>query len=701
MHITNLIFKNFMGYKQLTLPKKMKQFPKGLILISGKNSYGKSTILEGVLFAFFGSKIFRGRNAASFITYGEEKAELTIYLTIDNIKYNIYRKWGRTGATTTKLFEWVKTSYREIKSFNIENFFEISTEQALNTVFVRQGEVEELANKKGAELREMIIDLFRLNIIDDALAFLDRESKNAKFNKEKLERKRVPLDRIEKDITDVELENVELEKKLTENIRLQKEHEQQISDFPSDDLISKLGGLYDQQKILEENSLAYKNDFQRKIKNTKLNIKDFEPLSKINEKISLLINEENDIKTLKETLDKRREATYKGLGKTKGRIDDSKKKIKKMEESLLFTTNENNAEVAQCPTCQNELTKEHYNEMVDNFNKEIEVSQEKVKSISKIIENLDLDINGKQNKLDYVKKQITVIQGLRNDYQNYQKKALDFNKAKEETNLFLAEHKTKFANTNPANIKTLSIEKKKLSTELTAIIKESKENRRKIEGNLNKIVELRSEVNQMKKLEKEIGEFEIDIDHISKSKELVRRFVTEYMVVKRLVKNIALTTNRYIKDFTSGQYSDLTIDLSGTKKTGLSLKIRDNFNGVLESIEVLSGGDKTALGIALRLAISELMSKIRPTKDSPKKNPKIDILLLDEPLAALDETRRERILKHLIKSKTFSQIFLITHTSIPTDINTHKIIVSKDHTTGISTAVFKRENIAIDSLLTP
>jgi len=53
----------------------------------------------------------------------------------------------------------------------------------------------------------------------------------------------------------------------------------------------------------------------------------------------------------------------------------------------------------------------------------------------------------------------------------------------------------------------------------------------------------------------------------------------------------------------------------------------------------------------------------------------------------------------LIKSKTFSQIFLITH--IPADNNTHKIIVSKDHTTGISTAVFKREVIAIGSLMNP
>ena len=109
MQITNLTFKNFMGYKQLTLPKKMKEFPKGLILVSGKNSYGKSTILEGILFAFFGPKIFRGRKATSFITYGEEEAEITIYFTIDNAKYNIYRKWNQKGTTSKKLFEWIKS----------------------------------------------------------------------------------------------------------------------------------------------------------------------------------------------------------------------------------------------------------------------------------------------------------------------------------------------------------------------------------------------------------------------------------------------------------------------------------------------------------------------------------------------------------------------------------------------------------------
>jgi len=701
MQIIKLVFKNFMSYKQLELPKANEELPKGLVLISGQNSYGKSTILEGVLFAFFGPKIFSGRNASSFITYGEAKAEVTIYFSLDNKKYNIYRKWNRTGATTTKLFEWIKNTYREIKKFNIENFFEISTEQALNTVFVRQGEVEELANKKGADLREMIIDLFRLNIIDDALSYLDSESKNEKYQKEKLEKQRVPDERIEKDINTVSIENSELEKQLIE-IKIKKEQlEQKIVSLPSDDLISNLEKLYRQKDKLEDLIRSNKSDFQAKIKKTSLNINDFQPIENIIEKVDLLTKNKNDIITKKNIVEERRAATFRGLGKTRGRIDDSKSKIKQMEDSLTFTLKENGLKIALCPTCQNELTKEHHDQMIAKFNKEIAISQDKIKSITKLLDNLDSEIKSYQTKLDAIKNRITIMQGLKEDYENYQKYEMGLLKAIKDIKSFLKKSNLKFTDFSAEKVNKLSIEKKTLAIELKAKDKEYNDTQKKFKINQDKIVNLEEEKRRMKELQKSIGELEIEIDHINKAKELVRRFVTEYMVVKRLVKNIALTTNKYIKDFTSGQYSDLLLDLSGTRKTGLSLKIKDNFNGVHESIEVLSGGDKTALGIALRLAISELMSKIRPIKESPKKNPKVDILLLDEPLAALDATRRERILKHLIKSKTFSQIFLITHTDIPSDINAHKIFVSKDHSTGISTANFKRETKPISSLLNP
>jgi len=697
MLITKLNFKNFMGYKQLSLPKGAEELPNGLILISGKNSYGKSTILEGILFAFFGPRIFKGRNADSFITYGAKKSEIYVYFTLDKLKYYIHRKWGRTGSITTKLFELPENRnvYQEVKSFNVERFFEISSEQAMSTVFVRQGEVEELANKRGAELREMLIDLFRLNIIDDALIFLDNESKEKKFDKENLEKSRVPIERIKEDINRIEKENNQFNKIINEKERKKEGYEQEIRDFPSDELILKLENLYNQKKIAEDKYLSYENDFKVKIKKTDLNFADFDSQDTIIKKLKSLEENNNILSSNKAELDKKREATFKGLGKTKGRIEDIKKSMNKMEKSLKFTKKKEGKEFAKCPTCQNELTKEHYDEMIMKFTNDIKINQDKINSITKILTNFDNEIESLQDKLDKIKRSITIYQGLREDFQNYKKYESESKKIEKELNVFLSKNGTKFKDSSIEGVKKISIEKEKISIELNALLNEIKEKKTKFQKNQERLGDLHNEIQKMKDLTKKISEYEIDIDHINKAKEFVRRFVTEYMVVKRLVKNIALTTNKYIKDFTSGQYSDLLLDLSGTRKTGLSLKIRDNYNGEYESTEILSGGDRTALGIALRLAISELMSSIRPTKDSPKRNPKIDFLLLDEPLAALDETRRERILKHLIKSKSFSQIFLITHTAIHPDILAHKIVVDKDLSTGISKARFEKPTIII------
>ncbi|MFX0000008.1 MAG: hypothetical protein ACFE9Q_07685 [Candidatus Hodarchaeota archaeon] len=697
MLINKLTFKNFMGYKQLNLPKGAEELPEGLILISGKNSYGKSTILEGILFAFFGPRVFKGRNADSFITYGAKKSEIYVYFTLDKVKYYIYRKWGRTGSIITKLFELPenKTIYQEVKRFNVEKFFEISSEQAMSTVFVRQGEVEELANKRGAELREMLIDLFRLNIIDDALNFLDSESKGKKYEKENLEKSRVPIERINEDITRIEKENVQFQKQITEKKEKKEDYEQIIKDFPSNKLISELENLYNQKTIADDKYLSYENDFKAKIKKTDLNFDDFDSQDTIIHKISTLKEKNIILKRNKDELEEKRKATFKGLGKTKGRIEDIKKSMKKMEKSLKFTKMKEGKEIAQCPTCQNELTKEHYDEMIMKFNDEIKINQDKIDSITKILTNFDTEIKLIQERLDKFKEDTTIYQGLKEDFQNYKKYESESKEIEIELNNFLSKNGSKFKDSSIEGIKKLSIEKEKFSTELKALLNDIKEKQLKLQSNKERIGILHNEIQKMKDLKKKIGEYEVDIDHINKAKEFVRRFVTEYMVVKRLVKNIALTTDKYIKDFTSGQYSDLLLDLSGTRKTGLSLKIRDNYNGEYESTEVLSGGDLTALGIALRLAISELMSSIRPTKDSPRRNPKVNFLLLDEPLAALDETRRERILKHLIKSKSFSQIFLITHTAIPHDISTSKIIVEKDLSTGISQAKFEKPSIII------
>ncbi|MFW9821152.1 MAG: hypothetical protein ACFFE5_16225, partial [Candidatus Thorarchaeota archaeon] len=432
-----------------------------------------------------------------------------------------------------------------------------------------------------------------------------------------------------------------------------------------------------------------------KIKKTNLNLENFSSEKSINTEIETLNSKKIELQKNKEDLESKKNATFKGLGKTRGRIEDNKKSIKEMETSLKFVKKGGGKELAQCPTCQSELTKEHYLEVIQKFNNEILVNQEKTERISKILTDFDKKIKASQSELDKIKEKITIYQGLKEDFENYKRHEVELKKIDNALKDFQSRYGEKFQDLSVEGVKELIIKKERVTVELKATKNEYNQSNLKFQKNDERIIVLRNEIQKMKDLQRKIDEHEVDLEHITKAKEFVRRFVTEYMVVKRLVKNIALSTDKYIKDFTSGQYSDLLLDLSGTRKTGLSLRIRDNFNGEYESTEVLSGGDRTALGIALRLAISELMGSIRPTKESPRKNPKIDFLLLDEPLAALDETRRERILKHLIKSKSFSQIFLITHTAIPQDINTSKIIVDKDLSTGISRARFEKQMIVI------
>ncbi|MFO8018138.1 MAG: AAA family ATPase [Promethearchaeia archaeon] len=691
MKITKLSFKNFMGYKNLNLPKNDQKFPDGLILISGENSHGKSTILEAILVAFFGPRIIPGRTASSFITYGSDKAELYVYFTLDDQDYYMYRKWGQSGGTTKKLFKHSKhsKSYQEIKDFDIEEFFEISKDQALSTVFVRQGEVEELANLKGAKLRDMIIDLFRLNIIDDALNHLKIQSRRKKDEKSQKERSLVPIERIKKDIDQTKDDLVDNESKVRKKENKLNKLKTELKELPSEKIISQLESLYEDKYVFTKQTKSTKQKLEQKINTFEFELDDIKSSKKINKKLAELEKQRKEIESKKDKKEKKKAAMLRGKGKTSGRINDIQKKISKMKNSISFKKGGKEVSTAKCPTCQGKLTKEHFDEMISRFESKVENNQNKIKTINSQIRAKEKKIKEYRQEIETINNKYNLLQNLQENFNDYQKfkKKLKAVKAKLENTL--KKYKEVIKEQSLQGIKKISHKIVKLKENIQAVQKEIKNTKESIQDNKERIKELNKEIEQMKKLKKKIEELDVDIEHIAKAKEFVRRFVTEYMVVQRLVKNIARKTNNYISNFTGGQYDDLLLDLTGSRKTGLSIKIRDNFNGMYEAIEVLSGGDRTALGMALRLAISELMSIIRPTKDSPKKNPKVDFLLLDEPLAALDAGRRKQILKYLTKNKTFSQIFLITHTAIPPEIHAHRVLVNKDKSTGLSHAVFK------------
>jgi DNA repair exonuclease SbcCD ATPase subunit len=171
---------------------------------------------------------------------------------------------------------------------------------------------------------------------------------------------------------------------------------------------------------------------------------------------------------------------------------------------------------------------------------------------------------------------------------------------------------------------------------------------------------------------KEIGAEIADLKKLAEHTKYVRRnlvkgFISDYVVQKRLIGIIRAATNQYVQSFTNGQYT--RIDLVPTPAmaksgAGLLMRVHDNRDDQEKKASQLSYGDRTAVSLALRLGISRTMSRIRPLKDSPAFAPRVQCVLLDEPLGGLDRERRESVVRNLTNELGFKQIFLITHTDV-------------------------------------
>jgi exonuclease SbcC len=91
MFLQSLVLKNIRSYKEATL-----HFPKGSILLSGDVGSGKTTLLLAVEFALFG--ILRSElAAASLLRHGEDEGFVRLSFSIDNDMYVVERtlKWDK------------------------------------------------------------------------------------------------------------------------------------------------------------------------------------------------------------------------------------------------------------------------------------------------------------------------------------------------------------------------------------------------------------------------------------------------------------------------------------------------------------------------------------------------------------------------------------------------------------------------------
>lgn len=489
------------------------------------------------------------------------------------------------------------------------------------------------------------------------------------------------------DIQNISINNVEELKKVKEKnqIELEKTDKERIS---------ILNIMEEHKKILTSNQLLYE------IQNNSIKyIQD-------KDKCPICSSYINDKNTLIFDLKRERENIFNKENSFKKEISQLEKKLKKIETELDEKKGARQL-IEVIVTIVNGLIEKRFNfydelnsisEVYKKYNNELNhlnsrIIDDSISSISEIennifsskelVKNFKERIESEKIKLEKMKKEINIFNKEKNDI--FLK--LESNKLNLQT--FCNDIKVSNIHNLLANFYCNSIDdliSKRLN--VTVRIEEKAKIIENIQGDISYLteeIEIRTKkIISLRTAEEKLKEKEYLLKHVLFLLGEIDGFISTDIVEGRLSDVLMKSTNFYLIPFTEGRYEIANISSTMRKikdriSHGLTLTLVDNKDHITKNKEQLSGGDESALGLALRISISKLMSTIRPFKHVEKKVPMINFIIMDEPMTSLDEFRRNVIMNILMKDQSFRQIFLISHAEINEEENNYHSIVINDN----------------------
>jgi len=172
MKILSAKLENIFCYDQLDI-----ELQSGVSVFAGANGSGKSSFLEALFFALFGSSTntITGRSLNEVLRQGEKKGFLEADFELGEHQYNIHlaiKKIGdRVGADGNHCIlkrddgeEWTGV---KVITAEIEALLHMDSEDFANCLYVRQGEVNRLIDASSKDRQSIIDRLLRLTQIDE------------------------------------------------------------------------------------------------------------------------------------------------------------------------------------------------------------------------------------------------------------------------------------------------------------------------------------------------------------------------------------------------------------------------------------------------------------------------------------------------------------------------------------------------------
>jgi exonuclease SbcC len=664
MIIKTLELENIRSYDRLKL-----DFPQGTVLFEGGSGSGKSTVLMAVEFALFGLGSLRG---GSLLRLGKKHSSVTLTFDVDGQEYTVHRTLERKGKSVHQGSGYIiepsgklslEASELKQRILEILRFNEPEDPKAQSwiyryAVFTPQEEMKAILSYKPDIRLQTLRKAFRLE-----------EYKTAQDNADKLDleirRKTTEFETVAKELEPTKKTREDREKEKNEKMETLGKLEKKETDL--DSTLKKLRG--DLQKLHDD-----------KVKLGKLQAEIPQLMAQADSKnaeIRDLTGESqtvgkklDELKEKIEPLEKEKRPTAKSTEQVEKGIEEFEKRENKLRgiENKIEGKLEDYAKIEKdkkCPTCDRPADARDFHALVKRKQKEkqraakaVEDCVNELKEMRKLLKNLE-KFEGNQEKLEHLHKQARELR------ESVAKNALKIKKLKGEVEELERDLEQKRKEAEVLRDVQQRIEE--LDKSIKGTDDELTETRDAVSSLRQRITDL---TNDIEELEKEIRKME-DAKNAGQKLRDFHIWLTDYFVntLALIERQVLVSINQDFNNQFQKWFGLLVEDPSK------DVSIDEDFTPVVrqdgydQDVDFLSGGEKTSVALAYRLALNGIVQQVSVGMKS-------NLLILDEPTDGFSKEQLYKI-REILRELECPQVILVSHEAELESFATHILRVNK------------------------
>lgn len=667
MRLHALGLKNIRSYTDETI-----EFPKGSVLLAGDIGAGKSTILLAIEFALFGLR--RGEiSGSSLLRHGTLEGKVSLTFSVTDAgkakKIVVVRSLKRTsngvsqdagsitvdGLTTDMTAVELKAKVLELLNYPEQLLSQSKSFVFRYTVYTPQEQMKHILFEKAEDRLDTFRRLFAIDKykqIRENAVLLAREIKN---NAERLQGQADDLEELQKE-QEMLKTNV---KGLDEEINKLKEKEERTK--------KELSAAKETFEKIDKERVAY----ERVLKDAEVLRTKHESAARehdrLGREVSAMTVELKDapelnleaLNTKKSVLKKDLDANDAAQREAQKNLDENNKNEARIEEMIRHAekAHKDIVDLDDCPTCKQKVPDEYKDEIKEQMHGKISKIKERQKLIHDAKEKLVLKLESLRKEQALVRKEAEELAKhvARSDMMLKRKKELD-----EKKKLFAMREKEQATFEEELKKISVRLEKEKIDSKALMVAREAAQ--RKDEAYQQARIAYAKLKEQNEGLEKQK---KLLVEKITKKKDALvqaKALSKQHTWLTKHFSSLMFTIEKHVLMTLYHQFNDAFKEWFAmlVEEDTISVRLDTDFtplieqNGYETTLENLSGGEKTSVALAYRLALNKVINQALQHLRTD------GLLILDEPTDGFSTEQLDRV-QEVLGRLGLEQIIVVSH----------------------------------------